>query len=152
MSESWTSTRSPHTTDSTSSSLTSDLSGAIQRWQQHITLEDFTKKLDLALKGVFPNQNRSRYSRVFVLLMRWQEGDPKLPVAVEIEELRRVFEDVFHFYVEIFEIPASQSHIRVTQKILEFVLCNGNSKDDLKIFYYGGHSSLTKSKDLLFSR
>lgn len=84
--------------------------------------------------------------------MRWGLEDPKLPVAIEMEQLRRVFEDIFHFQVDIFEIPTNQSHIYVSQKINEFALRNGNSKDDLKIFYYGGHSRLTKSKDLLFSR
>lgn len=122
------------------------------QWQQHITLPEFTKKLDAALQGVFPNQSRSRYTEVFVLLVRWQVSDPKLPVYIEIEELRQVFSDVFHFNVEVFEIPSTRSHMVMSQKILEFAMRNGDNPNDLKIFYYGGHSRLTESKDLILSR
>jgi len=151
----WSTGRSPDCDLDNSSSSSSGLcwpSGQQAQWQQHIALRDFTKKLDLALSSVFPNKDRSPYSRFFVLLLRRQLGDPKLPVAVEVEDLRKVFTDVFHFEVEVFEIPSAQSHIVVSQKINEFALRNRNSKDDLKIFYYGGHSKLTRSKDLIFSR
>lgn len=122
------------------------------QWQQHITLPEFTQKLDAALQGVFPNQNRSRYTKVFVLLVRWEVGDPKLPVYIEIEALRQVFSDVFHFDVELFEIPSTRSHMAMSRKIWEFAMSNGDSPNDLKIFYYGGHSKLTESKDLILSR
>ncbi len=83
--------------------------------------------------------------------MRWEHGDPKLPVAREMEELKRTFRDIFHYQVASYDIQEEQCHLKVSQVINSFVLHNGDSKNDLKIFYYAGHSRLGKSKDLLFS-
>lgn len=37
----------------------------------------------------------------------------------------------------------------VSAKINEFVSINNNSKEDLKIVYYAGHSKLSKTKDIV---
>ena len=123
------------------------------QWQQHIRLSDFTAQLTCSLRGVFPNRkNQPRYRNVWVLLMHWQQGDPNLPVLRELEALRETFRDVFHFDVKTFEIPAQQSHLKVSQSISNFVAHSDDSEGDLKIFYYAGHARLGESGDLIFSR
>jgi hypothetical protein len=74
-----------------------------------------------------------------------------LPVEREIRELRRVFEEVYCYNTEDFEIPASESHAAVSEKINSFVKVDNNSSDDLKIVYYAGHSRLSRTKELLWS-
>ena len=117
-----------------------------------MTLSDFTNDLSLAVERTFPNKDRSRYTRVFVLLMRWEIGDPKLPVEIEMEQLREVFEDMFHFEVEIFKIPQAESHNKTNEKISDFVRYHGNSKNHLKIVYYAGHSTRDTYKNLIFCK
>jgi hypothetical protein len=51
------------------------------RWQYHIELEDFTKGLQAAANAVFPNNQISRYTKVFVLMLSWADEDPNLPVC-----------------------------------------------------------------------
>jgi len=139
---------------SSTGSSVSGRPGPPAEWDQHIEARELITKLNQTLTAVFPNEDHDRYSRVFVLLVRWQGKDPNplLDFAQEIERLRYVFHTIFHFDIEVFEIPRTQSHIAMSQKINEFALRNGNSAKDLKIFFYSGHGKLTKSKDLIFSR
>jgi hypothetical protein len=87
-----------------------------------------------------------------VLLICWKTQDPKLPVEREIRELRRVFEEVYRYNTEEFEIPDSESHAAVSEKINSFVKVDSNSSGDLKIVYYAGHSRLSRTKELLWSK
>ncbi|KAN0095850.1 hypothetical protein V8E51_016561, partial [Hyaloscypha variabilis] len=84
-------------------------------------------------------------------MFKLENEDPKLPVSYEIEELRKVFEQIYHFKVEVFDIPDNRSHANVSEKINAFVAINNDSKLDLKIVYYAGHSRLSKTKDLVWS-
>ncbi|EFX01597.1 hypothetical protein CMQ_8063 [Grosmannia clavigera kw1407] len=123
----------------------------VAHWREHIGLSDFAIMLQQSLKGAFPKDNASQYTKAFVLLVYWEVGVPSLPIEPEIIRLRDAFTDVFNFEVEMFQIPTSRSHIMLSRKINDFVFLNDDSKDDLKIFYYGGHGKLTKSRELLFS-
>jgi hypothetical protein len=121
------------------------------RTLRHVDLEEFGKSLEKAAEAVFPNDQKSRYSKVYVLLIRWKTEDPKLPVEREIIELRQVFEGIYHYKIDEFWIPDSDSHGAVSEKINAFVKVNDNSSDDLKIVYYAGHSRLSRTKELLWS-
>lgn len=79
------------------------------RTLRHIGLEDFGKSLEKAARAIFPNDNKSKYSKVYVLLIRWETQDPKLLVEREIAELRRVFEEIYHYDIDEFRIPDSDS-------------------------------------------
>jgi hypothetical protein len=46
---------------------------------------------------------------------------------------------MYHFNVEVFEIPDKRSHSKVSAKINDFVSINDDSVEDLKIVYYAGH-------------
>jgi hypothetical protein len=115
-------------------------------------LLDFAVELQQAAKSLYLNGNRSRYSNVFVLILKWESEDPKLPVSCEIEELCKVLDETYHYAIEIFGIPDNRSHAKVSQKINTFIELNNDSSYDLKIVYYAGHSRLSKTKDLVWSR
>lgn len=123
----------------------------IDRWQRHISLQNFAKDVERAAKSVYSADNRSRYTNVYVLILKWKTEDPKLPVSYEISELRQVLEQVYHYETEIFEIPDSRSHNKVNEKISAFIGINDDSKSDLKIVYYAGHSRLSDTKDLVWA-
>lgn len=149
----WSVSRSPGSSHASSApSVGPGLVDGPDQWGTHVSMDNFMKNLEGALTEVFPNRDRSRYKNVYVLLMKWGVGDPRLPVFKEMDELRRVFEDIFHFQVEVFEIPEERSHRKVNQKIIDFSDLGGDSSDDLKIVYYAGHSRSNESRNLLFSR
>jgi hypothetical protein len=62
-----------------------------------------------------------RYTAVHVLLLCWEDEDPKLPVSIEVEELRDVFKNVYNFDAEVWKIPSEGSHKLLNRKILDFV-------------------------------
>jgi hypothetical protein len=112
---------------------------------------EFGKALQNAARSIYPNDQGSKYSQVYVLLICWQTEDPKLPVSREVKALRRVFEDIYFYVVEEFRIPDSGSHAAVSEKINAFVKVNDDKSDDLKIVYYAGHSILSRNKELVWS-
>src|SRR5450756_711788 len=59
----------------------------ISRWQCHIDLETFGQSLHAAAKAIFPNTSKTRYKKVSVLMLCWEDEDPKLPVSEEIKNL-----------------------------------------------------------------
>jgi hypothetical protein len=124
----------------------------IDRWQRHIGMQDFAKDLQIAAESVYPNHKRSRYSNVYVLIFKWKTEDPKLPVWYEIEELYHVLDQIYGYEIEIFEIPDHKSHAKVVEKVTAFIAINDDSKNDLKIVYYAGHSRLSDTRDLVWSR
>lgn len=124
----------------------------LDRTLRHIGLEDWGKALNTAAKAIYPDDKKSRYSRVYVLLISWQTQDPKLPVEKEIKALREVFGSIYRYDIEEFRIPDSASHAAVSERINEFVKLNNDSSSDLKIVYYAGHSRLSRNKqELLWS-
>jgi hypothetical protein len=143
------SSKSPSTSNS---SIIPPRGEEIDRWQRHIRMQEFAKDVQRAAESVYPNSNRSRYSNVYVLIFKWETEDPKLPVQCEIDELRRVLEEIYGYEIEIFEIPDHKSHAKVVEKITAFIAINDDSKNDLKIVYYAGHSRLSHTKDLVWSR
>jgi hypothetical protein len=120
------------------------------RTLRHIGLRDFGTELDRAARAVFPNNQKSRYSRVHVLLISWKTQDPMLPVQREISSLHELLDDIYHYEVEEFQIPDCASHAEVSKKINAFVEVGNNSCNDLKIIYYAGHSRLSRTKELVW--
>jgi hypothetical protein len=141
------------TSTSNSSSMSKPPRGdEIDRWHRHIGMQDFAKDVQRAAESVYPNQNQSRYFHVYVLIFKWKTEDPKLPVWHEIDELRRVLDEIYGYDIEIFEIPDQKSHAKVVEKMTAFIGINDDSKNDLKIVYYAGHSRLSDTRDLVWLR
>jgi hypothetical protein len=125
----------------------------ITRTLKHTDMANFGKQLQRAVKTAFPSPTQSRYENVYVLIFLWANGDPKLPVNLEISKLRSVLEGTYHFKVEEpFEIPDQRSHHKVSARINDFIGINDDSSDDLKIVYYAGHSRLSKTKEVVWAR
>jgi hypothetical protein len=118
----------------------------LDQLQYHISLQEFSENLQKAANSALPNDSRLRYASVYVLLLCWEDEDPKLPVSMEIERLQHMFERVYHFNVEIWKIPSDGSHKKLNRKVLDFVELGNDSKDDLKIAYYGGHGMLSHNR------
>ena len=115
----------------------------LDRIHDHINLEQFGKQLQIAANVLFPGDGErgSRYSKYNVLLLSWEDEDPKLPVSLEIAELARTFTDIYRYDVEEYLIPSEESHIRLQGRILKFL--GDNDPAHLKIVYYAGHGRLT---------
>lgn len=124
----------------------------ISRWQCHIDLQNFGKGLQEAARAAFPNVSKSRYTNVSVLLLSWENEDPRLPVSIEIEELDEVFRNIYGFKTEIWKIQDQNCHGKVNQKILDFAVMIEDPRDHLFIVYYAGHSQLTKDRRLSWTR
>jgi hypothetical protein len=124
----------------------------ISRWQCHIDLERFGQSLHAAAKAVFPNTSKTRYKEVSVLMLCWEDEDPKLPVSVEIEKLDEVFRNKFGFHTDVWKIPGRNSHAKLTQRILDLIDTEDDPKDHLFIVYYGGHAKLTHDRLLSWTR
>jgi hypothetical protein len=115
----------------------------LDRINDHISLEHFGKQLQKAANTIFPDngERASKYTRVDVILLSWEDEDPRLPVSEEVKALARTFEDVYGYNVEQWLIPSQQSHIKLQGKILQFL--GDDVPDNLKIIYYAGHGKLT---------
>jgi hypothetical protein len=124
----------------------------IDRWNCHISLKEFGEGLQAAAKSVFPNESRSKYTRVTVLMLSWEDEDPNLPVSIEISKLLHVFRNIYHFDVDIWKIPDRNPQWALTQRVMEFVCPAPGDKEHLKIVYYAGHGRLTKTRSLAWTR
>ncbi|KAH8753396.1 hypothetical protein BGZ57DRAFT_773945 [Hyaloscypha finlandica] len=123
----------------------------IDHWNYHISLQQFAKGLQAAVKAVFPNETRSRYSCVSVLMLSWEEEDPQLPVSYEIDKLYEVFQHIYHFETEHWKIPNHNCHYRLMEKIMDFASPTDAIDHHLKIVYYAGHARLMETRSLAWT-
>jgi hypothetical protein len=123
----------------------------ISRWQSHISLQQFGEHLQAAANAVFPNKTKSRYSKVSVLLLSWEDEDPNLPVSLEVEKLENIFGNLYGFQTEAWKIPETNSHVKVNQKIIDLITAEDDPKQHLFIVYYAGHASLTRDRLLAWT-
>jgi hypothetical protein len=124
----------------------------IDQWRSHVKLREFREQLQTITDASFPNTTTSRYKNVYVLILKWEDEDPNLPVSFETSRLENVFRNVYHFQTEAWDIPDKDCHDKVNQKILDFKRQGGNSQNDLKIVYHGGHGKLTRNGSLAWTR
>ncbi|TGO80177.1 hypothetical protein BELL_0013g00280 [Botrytis elliptica] len=118
----------------------------LSQLQYHITLRDFGEKVQKAANAAYPNDQKIKYARVYALLILWGDEDPQLPVSLEVRDLGSVLASIYKYEVQIYRIPSGGSHKKLNQKILDFVELGGDSKEDLKIVYYGGHGMLAQNR------
>ena len=83
---------------------------------------------------------KSKYNRVYVLLLQWAADD--LGVFEELDRLRSVFESSFHFTTEKWLIPSIDPEEELARKLMTFK--RGKLSTDLAILYYAGHAGGTK--------
>ena len=68
-----------------------------------------------------------------MILLSWEDEDPRLPVSLEIRELADTFTQSYGFNVEEWLIPAEDCHNALQARILQFL--GGNNLKHLKILW-----------------
>lgn len=122
----------------------------LDRLNYHIDLQDFGTHVQKAANAVFSSDRRSRYTKVTVLLLSWEDEDPQLPVSLEIEELKDVFVNLYGFEVDEWFIPPINSHGALNLKILQFL--QDSCAKHLKLVYYAGHGRLSTHGQAVWTR
>ncbi|KAI4271297.1 MAG: hypothetical protein LQ337_006122 [Flavoplaca oasis] len=95
-------------------------------------VETFGKVLNNAAAAAFPS---------------WEDDD--LGVAVEIDDLEKVFRDIYGYRVERWKIPSTTSHNSLVYRIMQ-VLRDFESSDKLLITYYGGHGFMNDDRQCVW--
>ena len=106
-----------------------------------------------AVAGASPDRGTSRYRRVYVLLLRWEND--QTGISQRIQELQRVFQDRYHYRTEEWAIPQQNSSIRLGKKLKDLPeklyeedvpnesdIIEGKgikNEEVLRIVYYGGY-------------
>ena len=106
--------------------------------------DDFIKAFNDAVTGALA-RNGSPYEQVFVLFLRWEDDVFLKPgvnngVQGEIDQLERVFRDLYAFKTETYLIPSNNSQRSLQKKIFNFQ--DDHSRSELLLVYYGGHGVL----------
>ena len=78
----------------------------LARLDYHVRLQDFALELQRAANAVFPGGQISRYTKVDVILLSWEDEDHKLSTSPEIRELADTFANLYGYHVEEWLIPA----------------------------------------------
>jgi len=99
-------------------------------------IDEVAAHMRAAVKAGWAKRHQMRYSKAYVLLLSWEEDD--LGVHTEINELRDVFEDMYHFEVQEYNIPSTKPIRSVMNRVKEFL--DLESKETLLIVYYAGHA------------
>lgn len=122
----------------------------LDRLNDHVRLQDFGVELQKAANAVFPAGQISRYTKVDVILLSWEDEESDLKILSEIRELSDTFANLFGYHVEEWLIPAEDSHNKLQVKILQFLWESNPSH--LKIVYYAGHAKLASNGRPMLTR
>lgn len=117
---------------------------------RHADLQKFGQTLNKATASVFPKTSHSKYSSAHVLLLRWQDDD--LGVSDESEALAEMFAEQYHFEISVGLIPSESPSRWLSRKILNFIEVDDDSRQTLKIVWYGGHSFISESKQCMWAK
>ena len=90
----------------------------------------------------YQSHRSQRYQAVNVLLISWADDD--LGCGAEIEELGRMFREVFCYAVWPYRIPSLDSQRILGVTVARFIEAYGG-EDKLIIAYYGGHGGMNLS-------
>ena len=108
-------------------------------------IKSVTQRLQEAVDETWKTRGRSRYkSGVNVLLLHWKDDD--LGVTEEIELLRVIFSESYHYSVESWEIPGEKPTRELQRRIAEFI-DSFDKPDALLIVYYAGHAIQNEQRD-----
>ncbi|KAL8783394.1 MAG: hypothetical protein Q9213_004653 [Squamulea squamosa] len=110
-------------------------------------VEALGKILDNAAAAAFPRSPSNCYFDVYVLLLSWDNDD--LGVAAEIDDLEKVFRNVYGYRVDRWKIPSSTSYIALVERIMHS-LRDMNTKGKLFITYYGGHGYMNEDRQCVW--
>ncbi|MCJ1396177.1 hypothetical protein MMC18_009066 [Xylographa bjoerkii] len=100
------------------------------------TQKTFRYDVEVALKAYLPSGQKP-YQRVTVLLTSWDNAPAN---EEEIDALENVFRNIYNFETEHYRIPVTPLAPRDLYFKVSDTLRSIDGKDDLFIFYYGGHA------------
>jgi hypothetical protein len=98
-------------------------------------IEKLEADLSEAVQAAWPKGHSIRYSQVHVLLS-WEADD--LKVDQEIDPLRAVLADRYHFRVQEYKIPSVKPDKALKKRIFDFL--EEEDSGTLLIVYYAGHA------------
>ena len=107
---------------------------------EHIPgIETFAEDLQVAINAAWPTRHKSRYEKVHVLLLSWDNDN--LGVEYEIRRLQYVFTHLYRFDVEEFKIPRKTPGKATVARVSNFL--ESDAAGSLLIVYYAGHARLS---------
>lgn len=89
------------------------------------------------MQAGWPRRHDIRYSKVQVLMLRWEDDD--LGVITELNALEHVFVDLYHYAVQTYSIPSEKPDKALKRRVLDFLEDDG--PETLLILYYAGHAT-----------
>lgn len=110
-------------------------------------LERFARHVQDAASLIYTPANRSQYTSVSVLLLRWEDD---LTGDGELRALENLFHDRFHYRVELFNIPSCPNPgVKLSMHMASHV--EYARPGHLFIVYYGGHSYIGADNNLYWA-
>lgn len=119
-------------------------------------IESIKSDLEGSVSQILSSPHRSRYTSVCVLLINWQDEEDAAARAA-VDELSDVLSNIYHFSLEAVKIPSSESEscknswMWLARQVHDFTERN-DTRDVLKIVYYGGHSFLDEHGHMVLAR
>jgi len=116
---------------------------------EHIPdISHFANDLERAAKAAWPRRHQIRYSRVHALLLSWEDDD--LGVVSEVNALKDVLADLYHYNVQTYKIPSIKPKRALDARLEDFLRKaeEEGGQETLLIVYYGGHATrIPRSND-----
>ncbi|OCL11264.1 hypothetical protein AOQ84DRAFT_195078 [Glonium stellatum] len=120
-----------------------DKSRRIRRTHYDVDTEQSKVILCKSIPGRY-RDGHAEYEEVGVLLITWEDDDMYCKEK-EVDRLRDVFGNKFHFNTETFEIPSDRSATALCRAVSDFAY-RYDSPKKLSIIYYGGHAGFVEEK------
>ncbi len=111
-------------------------------------LDTFGKRLSSAAPAAFPKDGISVCKKAYVLLLSWQDDD--LGVTGELRQLEEVFQQIYHYHTEQYQIVCTRSYNSLARRLTVF-LDEHERKDNLLIVHYGGHAFINDDRQCIWS-
>ncbi|KAF4629681.1 hypothetical protein G7Y89_g8464 [Cudoniella acicularis] len=109
--------------------------------------ESFARHLQDAAMLIYAQANRSPYTSVSVLLLRWEDD---LTVEPDLMLLQKVFRERFNFRTETWSIPSCPNpSVKLTMQMAQHI--EYARSDHLLIVYYAGHSFVGSDHNLYWA-
>ncbi|KAL9094997.1 MAG: hypothetical protein Q9165_002599 [Trypethelium subeluteriae] len=89
------------------------------------------------------------YQDVAVLLIRWDDNIDELKCANQVDELRNVFEEQFHFTTELLKLDDKSKAQHQLKSALSAFLGRYDNPNNLVIVFYTGHGVFDERKEHL---
>lgn len=100
--------------------------------------------------------SRGRYTAVYALLLFWEDDDQKSTVQSSVKELAEVFENYYHYTLQVKTIPSStdgsKSSWRWLSRELNAFAEHRDQRDVLKVVYYAGQTFLDGNREMVLAR